>query len=104
MEHIYGLDSLLKFFRSKGLTLSRATFYQSHFDELKKYGYAKEVAPRRWVFFQPEMTHWAEYVLEARKRIATRRVPANYKYNEGDCVLFKDGNIWDDAPQPVDAS
>lgn len=96
MEDIYGMDRLLLFFADKGLILSRAAFYQSHFDELKKFGYAKEVAPRRWVFYQPEMTHWAEYVLEARKRIADKRLPAAYKYNEGDCMLFKDGNIWDE--------
>lgn len=96
MQAIYGIDKLLEYFEGKGLTLSRAAFYHSHLPELKKFGYAEEVGPRRWVFHQPYVTHWAEYVLEARKRRADGRLPKYYELNEGDCMLHKDGNIWDD--------
>lgn len=96
MEPIYGLDQLLAYFKSKGLALSRQAFYQSHFPILKEFGYAKEVAPRRWVFYQPEMTHWAEYVLEARKRVADGRLPGDYEYDSWDCTQFREGNLWDE--------
>lgn len=95
MEPLYSIQQVLDYFEGKGLKLSRAAFYKSHLPKLEAVGYARQVASNRWLFHQPEMTHWAEYAIEVRKRMADGRLPGNYEYDQWDCTAFING-LWDE--------